>query len=98
MYVYGTTGSQNFPTTGAAYQDTLTNPNAANSRTLEVAVGYLLGCDMFISAFQPDGRQLLASTYVGGSENDGINNPSPFGFGNPRVLNYNYADVAREVK
>ena len=95
LYVYGTTGSQNFPTTGAAYQDTLTNPNAANSRTLEVAVGYLLGCDMFISAFQPDGRQLLASTYVGGSENDGINNPSPFGFGNPRVLNYNYADVAR---
>ena len=95
LYVYGTTGSQNFPTTARAYQDTLTRPNAANARTLEVAVSYTFGSDMFVTAFQSDGKQLLASTYIGGSENDGLNNPSPFGFGNPRVLNYNYADVAR---
>lgn len=95
LYVYGTTGSTDFPVTNSAYQDTLNAPNAANRRDLEMAVSYTLGCDMFISAFQPDGRRLVASTYVGGSDNDGINNPAPYGTGNPRTLNYNYADAVR---
>ena len=95
LYVYGTTGSLNFPTTTGVYQDTLNSPNPVNTRTLEVAVRFTVGSDMFVTAFQPDGRRLLASTYIGGSENDGLNNPGGFNAGNPRTLSYNYADVAR---
>jgi hypothetical protein len=39
---------------------------------LEVAVSYTFGSDMFVTAFQSDGKKLLASTYIGGSENDGL--------------------------
>ncbi len=95
LFVYGTTGSTDFPVTSGAYQDTLTAPNLANRRDLEMAVSYPQGSDLFISAFQTNGRQLVASTLIGGSANDGLNNPGPYGVGNPRTLNYNYADAAR---
>ncbi len=95
LFVYGTTGSTNFPTTANAYQDTLTNPTVANSRRLEVAVPFNLGSDMFITRFNTAGSALIGSTYIGGSDHDGLNNPGPHTSTYPRVLNYNYADVAR---
>ncbi len=45
------------------------------------------GYDIVISRLSPDGSQLLSSTYLGGTNNDGINNRAP--------LRYQYADEYR---
>ncbi|MCG9910246.1 MAG: gliding motility-associated C-terminal domain-containing protein [Flavobacteriales bacterium] len=85
LFVYGTTGSLNFPTTPNAYDQSY---NGGTSLT-STGVGYTdaNGSDIFISKFSVDGTQLLASTYLGGSGNDGLN-LGP-------VLNHNYADLSR---
>lgn len=85
LFVYGTTGSPNFPTTANAYDQTY---NGGTSLT-STGVGYTdaNGSDIFISKFSNDGTQLLASTFLGGSGNDGLNLGS--------VLNHNYADLSR---
>jgi len=44
------------------------------------------GYDLILHKFSPDGSQLLAGTFIGGSANDGINNG---------LLRYNYADDFR---
>lgn len=95
LYVYGTTGSQNFPVSNNAYQKALKNPTTTNRMILPLAVGFNDGSDLFVCAFTPDGTNLSASTYIGGGNNDGINNPGNYGAGNPQTLKYNYADEAR---
>ena len=88
LFVFGTSGSSNFPTTPNAYDRTFAggpDPGPFNG----LGVHYLAGSDIIISRFNPDGTALMASTYVGGSANDGLN--FPIGSG----LNYNYADEVR---
>ena len=51
------------------------------------------GWDIIVSKLDPTGSSLLASTYVGGSGNDGVNfDSTEYGFGQ---LKYNYGDDAR---
>ncbi len=81
LYVFGVTGSNNFPVSSTAYDTTF---NGGDSLFLN---GYAFrnGTDMFIAKFNPSGSNLLASTYIGGSLNDGLNT---------RIVS-NYADQSR---
>lgn len=85
LFVFGTTGSLNFPMSPNAYDNTY---NGGSSLT-STGVGYTdaNGSDIFIAKFSVDGTELMASTYLGGSGNDGLNLGA--------VLNHNYADLSR---
>ncbi len=85
LYVFGTTGSANFPTTTGAFQNSFMGGEA----TLlgGIGVSYPNGADIIISRLSPSGNALLASTYVGGSNNDGTNTSAQ--------LLFNYADEVR---
>ncbi|MEM7163533.1 MAG: gliding motility-associated C-terminal domain-containing protein [Bacteroidota bacterium] len=72
LFVYGTTGSTNFPITDNAYQ---TANNLGTPPVLQSGLGfsYNQGQDIFISRFAADGTELIASTYIGGDGPDGLN-------------------------
>lgn len=84
LYVFGTTGSPNFPVTPNAYD---TSFNGGPSVTLSTTLSFPHGSDIFVSKFSADGSQLLASTFVGGTNNDGVNTA--------QFLRKNYADDNR---
>lgn len=106
LLLFGTTGSDNFPTTENAYQRTFKGgPELAylcffNSEYYR-DIYYPNGSDIFVSRLSADGSQLQASTFVGGTNNDGLNyrpryNESPVSImqGNDSLY-YNYGDGAR---
>jgi gliding motility-associated-like protein len=76
LYVYGSTGSFNFPTTPGAFQENFQGGNflAGNG------VSYSQGSDIFVAKISTDGSDLLGATYVGGSNNDGLNFSPDFDF------------------
>ncbi len=78
LIVAGKTLSLDFPTTSSAYQST---HNGGVT-------------DIFICKFNSNGSNLLASTYLGGSGEDGINFSLGFN-GNQNTLKYNYGDDSR---
>jgi len=83
LYVLGTTSSLDFPTSFGAYQ-----PGFAGGSILAgLGFQYINGSDIFISRLSADGSELLSSTYVGGSGNDGV--------GLSDDLNFNYGDIFR---
>jgi len=84
LFVFGTTSSNNFPTTVGAYDNTF---NGGTAYTMTYVLQYTLGSDIIVSRFNANGTALLASTYIGGSGNDGLSSAAP--------LKYNYADEAR---
>lgn len=89
LYVFGTSGSSNYPVTFNAF-DTTFNLGGSQVDLLMnngLGVNYPFSCDLIVTRFSNDGSQILASTYIGGSENDGINNINN--------LRYNYADEVR---
>ena len=89
LFVFGTSSSDNFPVTTGAFQTTYRGgPDPGPFQGL--GVHYIFGSDIIISRFSADGTQLLASTYVGGTDNDGLNTSSPGNF-----LRHNYADEVR---
>jgi hypothetical protein len=83
LVVLGTTSSFDFPVSTNAY-DRFYNGGSLTTNVIT----YELGSDIFISRIRGDGRQLLASTYLGGSANDGMNPTSS-------VLVANYGDELR---
>lgn len=85
IIVFGVTGSANFPTTAGAYQ-----PAFVGGPFLSMS-GFFSGqhpngTDLFITKFNTDGS-LLSSTFLGGTDNDGLNNGDQ--------LFYNYGDAFR---
>ena len=83
LLVFGTTASADYPVTAGAYDLTF---NGGVNYTGSIP-NYMGGSDIIVSKLHINGTSLLASTYVGGSNNDGLNvSPS---------LNYNYADDYR---
>lgn len=86
LFVYGTTSSLDFPTTPDSYDQSYNGGSGLNLLN-GLGVNYTNGSDIIVSRISADGSQLLSSTYVGGSGNDGLNTGSP--------LKYNYADEIR---
>lgn len=84
LFVLGTTGSSDFPTSANAFDATFNGGPAINQI---FSFNYPNGCDMFVSRFSADGTALNASTYLGGTNSDGLNLAAG--------LNHNYADIAR---
>jgi hypothetical protein len=85
LCIYGSTSSTDFPVTTNAYDTTFNggqNFQAASNGTY-----FDNGTDIFVSKFSVDGTQLLASTYIGGAGNDGVNSAA--------TLNFNYGDFFR---
>jgi gliding motility-associated-like protein len=91
LFIYGTTGSSDYPTTAGAFSTVF---NGGPSLPLfGLGVNFPLGTDIIVSKLSNDGSQLLASTFIGGTHNDGINWTS--GTPSLNVLRYNYADEVR---
>lgn len=83
LLIFGTTGSSDFPTTSGAYSNTFQGGPSASFEN-----GYIQlvnGLDIFVCRLASDGSQMLGSTYVGGTGNDGFNGAIPI----------NYADEIR---
>ncbi len=71
LYLYGATGSTNFPTTsGSAYP---TFAGGQNIGFISNGSVFFNGTDIYIAKFNPAGSALLGCTYYGGSGNDGVN-------------------------
>jgi gliding motility-associated-like protein len=86
LFILGTTGSSNFPTTPGCYDPTF---NGGSSITFPAGYGFFYenGSDLFISRLSVGGNALVGSTFFGGSGADGLNlGPS---------LYYNYGDPFR---
>lgn len=86
-FVMGTTGSTNFPTTPGAFQPNLIGGPFVGLGTFFVNANHNSGVDFFVSKFAADDVGLLASTYVGGNDTDGLNLADK--------LFYNYGDAFR---
>lgn len=98
LLVFGTTGSSNFPTTSNAFGVMF---SGGSTVTYDGTIVFPFGVDIFVNRFSSDGTQLLASTFVGGSGNDGLNyrerynsEQSTVYLGND-TLYANYGDGAR---
>jgi gliding motility-associated-like protein len=79
LLIYGATSSRNFPVHSGAFQSEFGGGVAA-----EPISGLALpnGSDIFVSKLSIDGKQLLASTYVGGEGNDGLSTEDHVGIRN----------------
>ena len=84
LYIFGTTGSANFPVTATAFDTTF---NGGPNTSLSTSMHFPNGSDIFVAKLSADGTQLPASTFIGGSGNDGVNTASG--------LRKNYADDNR---
>ncbi len=103
LCLYGTTGSNNFPTTVGCYDATF-NGGSFISFVFN-GTAFANGTDIYVAKFNSAGSSLLSSTYIGGSGNDGINYNNVIAtystpFGNvteypPDSLQYNYGDQYR---
>ncbi len=100
LLVFGTTGSDNFPVTTGAYQTSHGGGQAIGYEGSST-INFAHGSDIFVSRLSADGTQLGASTYIGGSGNDGLNYRHHFNSSYQIImagndsLYYNYGDGAR---
>ena len=85
LFIYGTTASSDFPTTLSAFQQNFNGGNGFSPSG--IGVSFPNGSDLFVSRLSANGGNLLASTFLGGTGNDGLNTASR--------LKYNYADEVR---
>lgn len=83
LIVLGTTGSADFPTTPGTIDQSFNGGTFVHH-----VVAYGSGSDLFVAKISKDGGQLLASTLLGGTSNDGLNPPGG-------ALEVNYGDPLR---
>jgi PKD repeat protein len=86
LVIMGTTSSLNFPLSSNAFQ----NQFAGGISIAPLGFGYEMvnGSDLFVTRISSNGSNLLHSTYLGGSRNDGI-------MGRSDTLVMNYGDQYR---
>ena len=72
LLIFGSTSSSDFPTTINAFDQSFNWGNFTYPFGSDDAVLYENGSDIFISKLNSTGSSLLASTFIGGSSNDGI--------------------------
>ena len=85
LFIYGTTASADFPTTQLAFQQNF--KGGVSFAPSGIGATFPNGSDIFVSRLSANGGNLLASTFIGGSGNDGLNTAGQ--------LKYNYADEVR---
>lgn len=85
LMLFGATGSNDFPVTTGAYDVTFNGGNFLSFTSNGTEYGN--GTDLYVSRFNSTGTSLLASTYIGGTQNDGANEST--------ILAYNYGDYYR---
>lgn len=106
LVIFGTTGSNDFPTTENAYDRSFNGGSPIGYLCLlnheaYRNIWYPDGSDLFVCRFNADGTRLQASTYLGGSENDGLNYRTRYNNTVSTTMNgndslyYNYGDGAR---
>ena len=103
LCLYGATGSSDFPTTTGCYDNTFGSGSAINF--VFNGTNFTNGTDIYVAKFNSTGNTLMASTYIGGSGNDGINYNNVIATYNtpygpiteypPDSLQYNYGDQYR---
>ena len=100
LVIFGTTGSADFPVTAQAF-DTSFNGGTPLQYEGSSTINFPNGSDIFVSRFTSDGAHLDASTYVGGTRNDGLNYQQHFNNSYTIIMQgndslyYNYGDGAR---
>lgn len=99
LVIFGTTGSADFPVTPDAYDTSFNGGSYIDYESN--AISYPNGSDIFVCRFAEGGSALAASTYVGGTGNDGLNYKHRFNssmslymLGNDSIY-ANYGDGAR---
>lgn len=80
LLILGTTSSKDFPVHTSAFQKVFGGGTGATPIS---GLDMPNGSDIFISKLSADGKQLTASTYLGGSGNDGISTED-----NVSIINY----------
>ena len=83
LYILGSTSSFDFPTSTNGFQTNF----AGGTNTPGAGYSYDAGSDIFVTKFSPNADDILGSTYVGGSGNDGV--------GSGTELDFNYGDRFR---
>lgn len=79
LLIYGVTSSKNFPIQTGAYQPLY----GGGTPSVPISGLELInGSDIFLAKLSGDGRQLLASTYIGGEGNDGVSSEDNVGIQN----------------
>lgn len=68
LLVLGTTSSADFPVTAGALDISF-----GGGVTTANVIEYANGSDLFVARISSDGKQLKASTFIGGTDNDGLN-------------------------
>ena len=71
LFIYGTTGSNNYPTTTGCYDNTFNG--GSNLMFTISSVQYGSGSDIVLTRLNAAGSAILGSTYLGGTGNDGLN-------------------------
>lgn len=86
LYVFGSTGSDDMPTTAGCFDDTF---DGGMPLTFIIGYGYGQpnGTDMFVAHLNNAATSMLGCTYIGGSSNDGLNNDA--------AVAHNYGDSFR---
>jgi hypothetical protein len=72
LVIFGTTSSSNFPIGTNAYQKTFKGGHSLVGYPITTGIGFEAGSDIFVTVLSENGSKLIGSTYIGGSENDGI--------------------------
>ena len=95
LLVLGSTSSTNYPTSSNAVQRSFAGGQSVDPFGYAPSAIYRVanGTDLVISRLSADGRSLRASTYLGGSGNDGIAAYNPRSA--TRQLPQNYGDALR---
>ena len=93
LLLLGTTSSTDFPTTAAAASRVFGGGTSIAPYGLNSPFVLANGSDLVLCRLSAGGGQLRASTYLGGSANDGLLDPAATGT-NPN-LRYNYGDAFR---
>ncbi|MBL1279743.1 MAG: gliding motility-associated C-terminal domain-containing protein [Fluviicola sp.] len=84
LFIFGLTSSNDFPIPGAAFDNSYNG--GPNLSAFANGLGFNTGSDLFVARLSADGSTLIAATYVGGANNDGLNTSG---------LKYNYGDQFR---
>lgn len=92
LLILGTTGSADFPIVDAIQPTFMGGKNILYDNLIL----FENGVDMFLARISPDGTKIESSTFLGGSENDGINFSweTNLEYGHDSLY-YNYGDGAR---